>query len=85
MCVCVCVCGGGLLEQTPLSFASLLLVAYIKMPEIHTNDVVSVPESNTNFLLMFIADGKCFFLCSINDIKWRGGGEGWGWGGESEL
>ena len=71
----------GELEQTPLSFASLVLVAYIRLPETRSNGVVSMHECYTYFLSMFRKDSKCFFACSINDIQksalGRGGGREW--------
>ena len=45
--------GGWRLEQTPLSFASLILVAHIRLPETRSNGVVSMHECYTYFLSMF--------------------------------
>ena len=63
--------GGGLLEQALRSYISLLMVAYITLPETRPDDdVVSMHECYTYFLLMFRKDGKCFFACFMhNDIK----------------
>ena len=67
----VCEGGGGrLLEQALRSYTSLLMVAYITLPETRPDDVVSMHECYTYFLLMFRKDGKCFFACFMhNDIK----------------
>ena len=78
--------GRGMLEQSPRSFTSQVLVAYITLPETRPNDVVSMHECYTHFLLMFIKDGKGSFICSINDIKkGRGGGERGGEGAHKAV
>ena len=73
--------GGGSSSKHPLSSASLVLVAFIGLPETHPSDLVSVHECYTYFLFMFKKKGKCTFVCFINGIKRVGEGVGVGGSG----
>ena len=73
--------GGGSSSKHPLSSASLVLVAFIGLPETHHTDLVSVHEFYTYFLFMFRKNGKCTFVCFINGIKRVGEGVGVGGSG----